>query len=148
MALSSVPNIPADEFAEIIQRVPTIVFEVAAFDSAGRVLLVKRGYDPFKGHWHLPGGYLSFDESFPEAVSRILWTETGLEVAASHFVGLYDYHGLDPRGRQVAAAWKVSARSGTPVAREGEEVQWFAILPEPFLDYHWPIIQTCREVPG
>jgi ADP-ribose pyrophosphatase YjhB (NUDIX family) len=53
---------------------------------AGRVLLVKRGIDPGKGRWTLPGGYVEQDETPDIAVAREVFEETGLQVRALSLV--------------------------------------------------------------
>jgi ADP-ribose pyrophosphatase YjhB (NUDIX family) len=50
------------------------------FDSRGHVLLVKRGNEPRKGHWSIPGGLLELGESLVEGVKREIAEETGLIV--------------------------------------------------------------------
>ena len=46
-----------------------------------RVLLARRGTEPLKGCWSIPGGMLEAGESLKEGVKRELQEETGLEVA-------------------------------------------------------------------
>lgn len=46
----------------------------------GRVLLVKRGKEPLKDYWSLPGGILETGERLAEGVRREVREETGLEV--------------------------------------------------------------------
>lgn len=57
---------------------------------ADRVLLVRRGSEPLKGHWTLPGGLLELGESIVEGVAREVHEETGLLVEPIELVELVD----------------------------------------------------------
>ncbi|MGC4152712.1 MAG: NUDIX domain-containing protein [Propionicimonas sp.] len=50
-------------------------------DDQRRVLLVKRGHEPQKGRWSVPGGSCEPGETFAEAAAREAFEETGLRVA-------------------------------------------------------------------
>jgi 8-oxo-dGTP diphosphatase len=56
----------------------------------GRVLLVRRGRAPLKGHWTLPGGVLELGESLHEGVVREVFEETGLTVLPVELIELID----------------------------------------------------------
>jgi ADP-ribose pyrophosphatase YjhB (NUDIX family) len=56
----------------------------------GRVLLVRRGREPLKGHWSLPGGMLELGESLEAGVIREIREETGLTVEPLQLVELLD----------------------------------------------------------
>jgi len=60
------------------------------FDAHGCVLLVKRGNEPRKGHWSIPGGLLELGESLVEGVKREILEETGLVVEPRGIVEVVD----------------------------------------------------------
>jgi len=49
------------------------------FDSKGRILLVKRKYEPKKNEWCLPGGFIEMGETPKQCCLRELKEETGLD---------------------------------------------------------------------
>jgi 8-oxo-dGTP diphosphatase len=57
------------------------------FDSAGRLLVVRRGQQPGAGMWSLPGGRVEAGEDLPAAVRREVLEETGLRVRVGEVVG-------------------------------------------------------------
>ncbi|HET6652834.1 MAG TPA: NUDIX domain-containing protein, partial [Nocardioides sp.] len=56
-------------------------------DRGGRFLLVRRGREPSKGSWSIPGGKVEPGESDREAVAREVLEETGLAVVVGELVG-------------------------------------------------------------
>jgi 8-oxo-dGTP diphosphatase len=56
-------------------------------DAAGRLLLIRRGTEPGRGRWSVPGGRVEPGESLSEAVEREVAEETGLPVRAGTVVG-------------------------------------------------------------
>jgi 8-oxo-dGTP diphosphatase len=56
-------------------------------DDAGRLLLVKRGHEPGKGLWSIPGGRVEAGESDAAAVAREVREETGLVVVPGRLIG-------------------------------------------------------------
>jgi acetyl-CoA carboxylase carboxyl transferase subunit beta len=59
-------------------------------DRAGRVLLIKRGHEPARGRWSLPGGRLEPGETSAEAAAREVREETGLIVAVGELLATVD----------------------------------------------------------
>jgi len=57
---------------------------------AGRVALVKRGHEPLKGEWSIPGGLLEVGETLRHAAEREALEETGLVVRATELLGVFD----------------------------------------------------------
>lgn len=106
------------------------------------VLLIKRGGEPFKGAWALPGGFVNEGESSVEAAKRELAEETGVNVPDTDslaLIGIYDAPGRDPRGWTISAAYAaqvsriVDAKGGDDAA----EARWFPLndLPELAFDH-------------
>jgi len=86
-ALRTVPDMPpagADPTGPL--RVVPCVGAVI-HDPAGRLLLIRRGHDPHRGLWSLPGGRIEAGESPEQAVVREVHEETGLEVVPGRLVG-------------------------------------------------------------
>ncbi|MGI9017408.1 MAG: NUDIX hydrolase [Euzebya sp.] len=74
-----------------VEKTPTprpIVGVGAIVVRDGRLLVVRRGNDPFKGHWSVPGGRLEFGETLAAGAVRELQEETGLIGRAVGLCGL------------------------------------------------------------
>ena len=56
-------------------------------DDAGRLLLIRRGHEPSRGLWSLPGGRVEPGETLEAAVVREVREETGLDVRVGAPVG-------------------------------------------------------------
>ncbi|MBW1991446.1 MAG: NUDIX hydrolase [Deltaproteobacteria bacterium] len=63
------------------------------------VLLVRRGQEPAKGVWSLPGGLVEVGESLEAALLREVREETGLSVAILGITAVLDRIYRDPDGR-------------------------------------------------
>ena len=95
-----------------------------------KVLLVKRGIEPFKEKWAIPGGFVRIYESLEDAAKRELEEETG--VKDIYLEQLYSFGDpkRDPRGRVITIAYmalinseKIKLKAATDVS----EVQLFSI---------------------
>jgi len=65
----------------------------------GKMLIVKRGSDPGKGKWSVPGGLVELGETVKEAVEREVLEECNLKVEASHLIDIVDNIIRDKNGR-------------------------------------------------
>jgi ADP-ribose pyrophosphatase YjhB (NUDIX family) len=68
-----------------------------------RVLLVRRGTEPLRGRWSIPGGLLEAGETLVEAVTRELQEETGLTVRAVELIEALDRIFTEPVADPAAA---------------------------------------------
>lgn len=89
------------------------------------ILLIKRGHEPFKGSFALPGGFLSYYETLEECVVREVHEETGVKTEIVDLVGAYSAPDRDPRGHFVTAVYHLRPVGGTLKAGDdASEAQW------------------------
>ena len=129
---------------------PMLTADCVVVNACGEVLLVRRGNDPYRGCWALPGGFMEMDESIEQCAVRELREETGLEatVDALRLVGVYSAPGRDPRGRTVTAAYAFRLPDGQqPVAGDdAAEVRWWPLEALPPLAFdHAQIISDATK---
>ena len=80
--------------------------------SERRVILIRRGSDPYEGRWALPGGFIQVGETVEQAALREAAEETGLAVELARLVGVYSDPERDPRGHNVSVAFLVRTLGG------------------------------------
>jgi 8-oxo-dGTP diphosphatase len=108
--------------------VDAVVF--AFFNGRAKLLLIKRGQEPFKGKWALPGGFVGIDEELEDAVARELAEETGMVGVPLKQMHTFGRCGRDPRGRQITIAFMGIASTGKTRVKGGDdaaEARWFDI---------------------
>jgi ADP-ribose pyrophosphatase YjhB (NUDIX family) len=65
----------------------------------GRVLLIRRGGEPLKGEWSIPGGLVELGEELAEGARRELKEETGLDIEPLEILTVFDR--IFRKGRRV-----------------------------------------------
>jgi len=95
----------------------------------GRALIVKRGHEPRKGEWSLPGGVVELGEPLTDALRREVLEETGLAVEVGAVIETFDriHHDTDGRVRYHFVIVDFLCRAPTGEAAAGsdaEEVAW------------------------
>lgn len=83
-----------------------------------QVLLIRRGTQPHRGRFALPGGFVQHGETIADAARRELREETGMDPDALTLeaTGYYDAVDRDPRGRIVAFSF-LAVAPDLPVPR-------------------------------
>ena len=104
-----------------------------------KVLLIQRGYDPYKGCWAFPGGFMNMDETTEQCAIRELEEETGLKVDTIHQIGAYSKGDRDPRGRTITVAYLAIIDKPVDVTGQDDaaEAEWWPLsaLPELAFDH-------------
>jgi bifunctional NMN adenylyltransferase/nudix hydrolase len=130
---------------------PVFVTVDAVVVVAGHVLLIRRGRQPGKGLWALPGGFLGPDESLRDACRRELLEETGLDLPAEAILGkplVFDAPNRSVRGRIITHVFLFE-----PVVHGGDdaaEARWFALANLDrgrLFEDHYAILQRILGLP-
>lgn len=95
---------------------PYISTDCVVFDEHGRVLLIRRKNDPFKGQYAFPGGFIEVGETAENAARRELKEETGIEAGELRLIGVYSDPRRDPRHHTITIAYLVAVQGQTPSA--------------------------------
>lgn len=96
----------------------------------GKILLVKRAFDPGAGKWSVPGGLVELGEKLSEACAREAEEETGLRVQVLELINVFDMIENEDSGKiryhYVLVEFLVKPVSGElrPNA-EVSELRWF-----------------------
>ena len=81
-------------------------------EKQGKILLVTRGHDPYKGKLAFPGGFVNYDEKVEDAAVREAKEETGLNINLRAILGVYSEPNRDPRGHNVVTVFIADVASG------------------------------------
>ncbi len=112
-----------------------------------QLLLIRRGVEPYKGMWALPGGFLKMNETAKEGAFRELHEETGFVASYLEEFGTFSGVHRDPRERTITIAFvalvmKQEVRGGD----DAQEARWFPVSDLPALAFdHLDIYKAARE---
>ena len=113
----------------------------------GKILLIKRGREPFKGKWALPGGFVEYGEKVEDAIIREFREETGLDAEIIGLLGVYSDPERDPRGHTVSIVYLLKRKGGEMKGGDdASEARFFPLdnLPEMAFD-HEKIVRDAVE---
>jgi 8-oxo-dGTP diphosphatase len=126
-----------------------VIFSVIQNDL--KVLLIKKGRDPFKGYFALPGGFVRIHETLEVAAFRELYEETGIKDV--YLEQLYTFGALkrDPRGRVISVSYYalLDATKIKPKVTGDEQIEhvdWYSVDNMPKLAYdHEEIVKYALK---
>ena len=132
-------RLSAEQYQQVLERVPVLCVDGVIINGQGRFLLVKRRNAPRQDQWWVPGGRVLKGETLEEAFKRKMREELGIDVNVLMPIGYFEIrHDDDPRGgpdgvHQVSIVFAAVAASGE-VTLDDQSAEWgfFDRLPEPF----------------
>ena len=104
----------------------------------GKVVLIRRGIEPFKGSWALPGGFVTYGEEPTAAAVREVREETGLDIVVEALVAATLVRD-DPRALLLVPAYLGRVTGGT--LRAGDDAAEARAFPVGEL----PLIQSACD---
>jgi 8-oxo-dGTP diphosphatase len=116
--------------------VDLVIFTIAEDDL--KVLLIRRGQEPFKGRWALPGGFVEIDESLERAAARELKEEVGVTNVYLEQLYTFGKPKRDPRGRVISVSYFAlvdAERQRIVAASDAAEAQWRSVFDAPKLAF-------------
>ena len=101
----------------------------AVIINEGKIALIKRGSEPSKGKWTIPGGLVELGETLEQSVIRETKEETGLDVENPRLIDVVSNVDLDEKGKvkyhYVIIDYLVHVKNGTAKASsDAEELRW------------------------
>src|SRR3989344_1291485 len=109
---------------------PSVTVDIVIFtiqENDLKVLLVKRGIEPFKGEWAIPGGFVRINESLEDAAMRELKEETGVKDVYLEQLYTFGEPKRDPRGRVITVDYMALINSENmklKATTDVSEAQW------------------------
>jgi 8-oxo-dGTP diphosphatase len=94
-------------------------------------ILVKRGQEPAKGSWSLPGGLVELGERIEDAARREVLEECGIRIVSPTLLDLFEYIEKKDDGiryHYVVVDFKAGFLGGELTAADDvEDSRWFAV---------------------
>lgn len=127
-------------------RSPDVGVGAVAILNGESVLLVKRGHEPSKGLWSLPGGRVVHGETLAEALRREIREETGLEVEVGEVAGIVERHYPEQGLHYVIIDYFVTVIGGKLRAGEdAEDARWVPLNEIESLDLVPRLVEALRD---
>jgi ADP-ribose pyrophosphatase YjhB (NUDIX family) len=120
---------------------PALLVQTFVF-AEDHVLLMKRGFAPYKGKWAPPGGYVEAYESPEEAAMRETFEEVGVELDIEGLLPLATASVASINQFYLAFIVRLDTRVNLrPTAPEALDAQWFPRTAFPLADIWDPMLR-------
>lgn len=114
----------------------------------GKILLIKRKNEPFKGRWALPGGFVEYGEKVEDAVIREFGEEVGIRAKIKKLVGVYSDPNRDPRGHVISIVFLLEGEGEPKAGDDAEDAKFFDLnnLPPLAFDHEKIIKDALKKI--
>ncbi|MBK7600461.1 MAG: NUDIX hydrolase [Acidobacteria bacterium] len=120
---------------------PSVTVDLVIFtivDDDLKVLLIRRGNEPYQGLWALPGGFVGIGESLEEAAARELQEEVGVRNVYLEQLYTFGEPERDPRGRVISVSYFAlvdAERQTIAAASDAADARWHSVFKPPRLAF-------------
>ncbi|MFN0107814.1 MAG: NUDIX hydrolase [Blastocatellia bacterium] len=124
------------KYARPAVTVDLVIFTIA--DNDLKVLLIRRGGEPFKGRWALPGGFVEIEESLEKAAARELKEEAGVTNVYLEQLFTFGEPKRDPRGRVISVSYFAlvdAEQQQLRASSDATEAEWHSVFAPPKLAF-------------
>lgn len=145
-------KIPEKDYKKIVENMPICCVDLVLYHD-NNVLLVKRGTEPFKGVWWLPGGRIYKNERLEEAAVRKAHEELGLKVKVVKKIGVYEtmfkesnFSDIKNGVHTVNVCFLVKSLDKNPEIRVDKTIsghKWADNTEEVFVSYVKEVLSDC-----
>lgn len=112
-------------------------------DAGGRILLVRRGQEPARGLWSIPGGRIEGDEPWDVAAAREVLEETGIRAADARYVGMIE-RDSGSGSTYVIADFAFTGEGEPRAADDADDARWYDAAEIPGLDTSPGLVEALR----
>jgi ADP-ribose pyrophosphatase YjhB (NUDIX family) len=110
--------------------------------ATGALILLRRGFDPGRGLWTFPGGFVDLGESVEDAARREVREELGIDVELGGLIGVYSR----AQDRVVLVVFDAVAFGTPQPTAEAPEVRAFAAADLPWDELaFWSTERALRD---
>ena len=109
------------------------------------IIFMRRGFEPRRGHWSLPSGFVDLGETVEAAAAREVMEELHLRVEITGLVGVYSR----AQDRTVVVVYAAAAQGTPSITEEALEVRAFAPIDIPWQELaFWSEENALRDYLG
>lgn len=111
---------------KIFYSAPHPTVNAIIVDEKGKILLTRRKYEPMKGYWDVPGGFVNIGESLEEGLRREIYEELKVEIEIERLIGSFPSTYGEEGIPIIGMFYLAKIVGGTPVAgSDVSEFKWF-----------------------